>query len=129
MLATPDLFGSRQVAPAAPEGGPLAARLRPHVLGDVVGQDHLLGPAGAISRMPARGSLAFLVLWGPLGIGKTTVARLLAAAAGLHFIQLSAVFSGVADLKRTFEEARCRRAAGQSARLEHWAELRRAQQA
>jgi putative ATPase len=78
----------------------------------VVGQDHLLGPEGTITRMLARGSLASLILWGPPGVGKTTIARLLAEAAGLAFVPLSAVFSGVADLKRAFEEARARKRGG-----------------
>ena len=77
---------------------PLADRLRPRSLDEVVGQDHLLGPDGTLSRMLERGSLASLILWGPPGCGKTTIARLLAARSGLHFVQLSAVFSGVADL-------------------------------
>ena len=111
----PDLFASEPQAPAT--GAPLADRLRPRALADVVGQGHLLGPGGAITRMLERGSLASLVLWGPPGVGKTTIARLLAVAAGLHFTQLSAVFSGVADLKRVFEEAKRRRAAGQATLL------------
>ncbi len=112
-----DLF-SADDPPAAPPGTvPLADRLRPRTLGDVVGQDHLLGPNGAITRMLERGTLASLIFWGPPGVGKTTIARLLAAAAGLHFVQLSAVFSGVADLKRVFEEAKRRRAAGQATLL------------
>ncbi len=87
--------------------------MRPRALGEVVGQDHLLGSEGTITRMLERGSLASLILWGPPGVGKTTIARLLAAAGKLHFTQLSAVFSGVADLKRVFEEAKRRRATGQ----------------
>ena len=87
---------------------PLADRLRPVRLDEVVGQDHLLGPAGTLTRMLARGSLASLILWGPPGVGKTTIARLLAERAGLAFVQLSAVFSGVADLKKVFEEAAAR---------------------
>ena len=101
----------------APGKRPLADRLRPGALGEVVGQDHLLGPEGTITRMLERGSLASLIFWGPPGVGKTTIARLLASAAHLHFTQLSAVFSGVADLKRVFEEAKRRRAVGQATLL------------
>jgi putative ATPase len=96
---------------------PLADRLRPRRLEDVVGQDHLLGPQGTLTRMLERGSLASLILWGPPGVGKTTIARLLAERSGLHFVQLSAVFSGVADLKRAFEQAAQRRAEGQGTLL------------
>ncbi len=96
----PDLFA----APAPPP--PLADRLRPQSLADVVGQDHLTGPDGAIGRMVAAGSLASIILWGPPGTGKTTIARLLADAVGLRFESISAVFSGVADLKRVFAAAR-----------------------
>jgi putative ATPase len=92
---------------------PLADRLRPAGLEQVSGQDHLVGAGGTLTRMIALGHLPSLILWGPPGVGKTTIARLLAAACGLHFTQLSAVFSGVADLKRVFEEAGRRRAAGQ----------------
>ncbi|WP_431301400.1 replication-associated recombination protein A [Sediminicoccus sp. BL-A-41-H5] len=114
---TDDLFGPPEapppVAPGAPaEGAPLAERLRPRTLSEVVGQDQLLGPQGSITRMLARGSLASMILWGPPGVGKTTIARLLAEAAELHFASLSAVFSGVADLKRAFDEARQRRRMG-----------------
>jgi putative ATPase len=91
---------------------PLADRLRPRTLDQVVGQDHLVGTNGSLTRMLARGSLASLILWGPPGTGKTTIARLLAERANLHFVQLSAVFSGVADLKRCFEEAQKRRQHG-----------------
>src|SRR6476660_2851948 len=104
--------------PEVPTGPrPLADRLRPRELEEVVGQDHLLGPAGALSGMLARGSLASLILWGPPGVGKTSIARLLAQRAGLVFVSLSAVFSGVADLKRAFDEARLRRRAGQGTLL------------
>ena len=83
--------------------------MRPRALAEVVGQDHLLGPEGTLTRMLARGSLASLILWGPPGVGKTTIARLLAARADLHFVQLSAVFSGVADLKKAFGGCAARR--------------------
>ncbi|NVN42122.1 replication-associated recombination protein A, partial [Ameyamaea chiangmaiensis] len=84
---------------------PLADRLRPARLADVVGQDHLLGPSGALQRMLATGALGSLILWGGPGVGKTTIARLLADESTLAFQQISAVFSGVAELKRVFEEA------------------------
>ncbi len=94
-------------APAAPgENAPLADRLRPQRLEDVVGQEHLTGAEGAIGRMVAAGKLASMILWGPPGTGKTTIARLLADAVGMRFVAISAVFSGVADLKKVFAEAR-----------------------
>jgi putative ATPase len=96
---------------------PLADRLRPRALSEVAGQDHLVGPSGTLTRMLGRGSLASLILWGPPGVGKTTIARLLAAQAGLEFVQLSAVFSGVADLKKVFEEASKRRRVGEGTLL------------
>jgi putative ATPase len=114
-----DLFGaSEPAAPPEPESNrPLADRLRPAALSEVIGQDHLLGPDGSLIRMLERGSLASLILWGPPGVGKTTIARLLAARAKLAFVQLSAVFSGVADLKRTFDDATKRRRAGKGTLL------------
>jgi putative ATPase len=96
---------------------PLADRLRPKTLSEVAGQDHLVGPSGTLTRMLDRGSLASLILWGPPGVGKTTIARLLADQARLEFVQLSAVFSGVADLKRVFEEATKRRRLGEGTLL------------
>jgi putative ATPase len=96
---------------------PLADRLRPKTLAEVVGQDHLLGPEGPIGRMVAARRLSSMILWGPPGCGKTTIARLLAEGTDLHFEPLSAVFSGVADLKRVFEAARKRRGMGQGTLL------------
>ncbi len=96
---------------------PLADRLRPASLDDVVGQDHLLGPDGAIRRGLETGTLGSMIFWGPPGTGKTTVARLLASGTDLTFEQVSAVFSGVADLKKVFEVARGRRQAGQGTLL------------
>lgn len=98
---------------AAVAAAPLADRLRPAALAEVVGQPHLTGPDGAIGRMVAAGKLASIILWGPPGTGKTTIARLLADAVGMRFVQLSAVFSGVADLRKLFTEARQAAEAGQ----------------
>lgn len=113
-----DLFGApetslKNVMPQVDEAAkPLADRLRPKTLSEVVGQDHVLGSGGAIARVIERGFLPSLILWGPPGVGKTTIARLLAEAAGYEFQQISAVFSGVADLKKAFEQAQFRHSQG-----------------
>ncbi|MEN3746657.1 replication-associated recombination protein A [Sphingomonas sp. HF-S3] len=104
-----DLFASQAPPPPPDEPGedaPLADRLRPRRLEDVVGQEHLTGPEGAIGRMVAAGRLSSIVFWGPPGTGKTTMSRLLADAVGLRFVAISAVFSGVAELKKVFAEAK-----------------------
>src|SRR6201992_64099 len=110
-----DLFQAGGLEEDAPR--PLADRLRPKALGEVVGQDHLIGPEGPIGRMIAANRPHSIILWGPPGTGKTTIARLLSTAFKLHFEQLSAVFSGVADLKKTFEAARHARRVGQGTLL------------
>ncbi|MEY2757780.1 MAG: hypothetical protein RIR33_1558 [Pseudomonadota bacterium] len=110
-----DLFQAAGLTDDAPR--PLADRLRPESIEDVVGQDHLLSLEAPIGRMLAQGRLASLILWGPPGTGKTTIARLLAKRANLDFEQLSAIFSGVKDLRAAFEAAEGRRAAGKGTLL------------
>ena len=111
----PSLFAAAGLDNDAPR--PLADKLRPQKLADVVGQDQLLGPDGALTRMLESNSLGSLIFWGPPGTGKTTVARLLANETSLTFVQISAIFSGVADLKKVFDEARARRETGQGTLL------------
>ncbi len=112
-----DLFDSvsRPGPDTAPR--PLADRLRPRALCEVIGQDELLGPDGPLGTMLAAGSLGSLILWGPPGVGKTTIARLLAKETDLHFVQISAIFTGVPELRKVFEAAKHRRANGQGTLL------------
>ncbi len=114
-----DLFAddSAPPPPESSEASPLADRLRPARLDEVVGQEHLTGPEGAIARQVAAGKLGSMILWGPPGTGKTSIARLLADAVGLRFVAISAVFSGVADLKKLFAAAREQRRAGRQTLL------------
>jgi putative ATPase len=111
----PNLFAAAGLAQDAPR--PLADKLRPRTLAEVVGQQHLLGRDGALTRLLDSRSLGSLIFWGPPGTGKTTVARLLARATDLHFEQISAIFSGVGDLKKVFDAARERREIGRGTLL------------
>ena len=112
-----DLFDSGATPPSGTAPRPLADRLRPRALGDVIGQDQVLGPDAPLGVMLASGSLGSLIFWGPPGVGKTTIARLLADETDLHFVQISAIFTGVPELRRVFEEAKHRRSNGQGTLL------------
>lgn len=114
-----DLFAekSEKNVGAAHQNRPMADILRPDALADVVGQDHLLGVEGSLRRMVEAGALSSLILWGPPGCGKTTIARILAQHSDLHFEQISAIFSGVADLRKVFESAKIRKTNGQGTLL------------
>ncbi|MEM8577981.1 MAG: replication-associated recombination protein A [Pseudomonadota bacterium] len=109
-----DLFDTD---PAPPKVQPLADRLRPQSLDEVIGQDALLGREGPLGAMLASGHVGSAILWGPPGVGKTTIARLLADATDLHFVQISAIFTGVPDLRKVFEAAKLRRKTGQGTLL------------
>jgi len=110
-----DLFDTDDAGTQGPR--PLADRLRPAKLSQVIGQDHLLGPEGPLGVMLASGQIGSIIFWGPPGVGKTTIARLLADESDLHFVQISAIFTGMPDLRKVFEAAKLRRRTGQGTLL------------
>ncbi len=112
-----DLFAVKGGEESADANRPLADRLRPKMLEEVAGQEHLTAPGAPLAKMLEGGHISSFILWGPPGCGKTTIARIIAAGAGLHFEQLSAIFSGVADLRKVFESAKIRRQKGQQTLL------------
>ncbi len=112
-----DLFAHASGPAPEPKARPLADRLRPATLVEVVGQEHILGLEGPVGAMLAAGALSSLILWGPPGVGKTTIARLLALGSDLHFVQVSAIFTGVPELRKVFESAKLRRQQGRGTLL------------